>query len=163
MVSEFKYLGRVLANNDDDWPAIRANIQKARKRWSQVSQILVREGADSGTMAYFYKAIVQAVLLYGAESWVLTERTWKAVNSFHNRCARYIAGEHIRQRPDGEWILPSTTRILEQCKLQTVEKYIARRKSTVSAFIESRPIYSACLASIPAASNSNQKVWWDRL
>ena len=62
---------------------MKANIKKARGRWRQVAQILAREGATTGTMAYFYKAIVQAVLLYGSESWVLTQKMWKAVKSFH--------------------------------------------------------------------------------
>ena len=160
-VSEFKYLGRVLADNDDDWPAVKANIKKARGRWRQVAQILAREGATTGTMAYFYKAIVQAVLLYGSESWVLTQKMWKAVESFHNCCARYIAGEHIRQKPNGEWVLPATTRILGQCKLRPVREYIERRRETVSDFVKSRPIYATCLGSKPAANNANQKVWWD--
>ena len=113
-VTEFKYLGRVLASDDDDWPAVKANIHKARKRWGQVARILSREGATTSTMAYFYKAVVQAVLLYGSETWVLTQKMWKAIEGFHNCCARYIAGEHIRQRPNGEWILPSTAKVLDQ-------------------------------------------------
>ena len=159
-VKEFKYLGRVLSD-DDDWPAMRANIKKARKRWGQVAQILSREGAATGTMAYFYKAVVQAVLLYGAESWVITDRMWRAINSFHNRCTRYISGEHIRQKPNGEWDQPATKRVLEQCRLLTVEEYIAKRKETVKTFVENRPVYKACVESIPTASNANQKVWWD--
>jgi hypothetical protein len=160
-VSEFKYLGRVLSNNDSDWTAIRANIQKARKRWGQVAQILSKQGARSCTMAYFYKAVVQAVLLYGSESWVITERMWKVLNGFHNRCARFISGDHIRQKPNGEWILPSTKAVLAKCKLHTIEEYIRRRKRTVKTFVESRPIYDACVASTPTASNVNQKVWWN--
>ena len=88
-------MGRVLAEDDDDWPAVCMNIRKAKKRWDQVAQILLREGAMSSTMAYFYKAIVQAVLLFGSESWVMTERLWKIVNGFHHRCTQYIVGEHI--------------------------------------------------------------------
>ena len=75
---------------------MKANIRKAKARWGQVARILSREGATSGTMAYFYKAVVQAVLLYGSESWVMTQKMWKAVDSFHSSCARYIAGDHIR-------------------------------------------------------------------
>ena len=86
-MSEFKFLGRVLADDDDDWPAVRANIRKARQRWGQVAQILSRQGATTSTMAYFYKAVVQAVLLYGSESWVLTQKMWKAVEGFHSSCA----------------------------------------------------------------------------
>ena len=37
-----------------------------------------------GTMANFYKVIVQTVLLYGSESWVLTQKMWKAIERFHN-------------------------------------------------------------------------------
>ena len=32
-VTEFKYLGRVLTNTDNDWPAVASNIQKARANW----------------------------------------------------------------------------------------------------------------------------------
>ena len=32
-VMEFKYLGRVLTNTDDDWPAVAGNIRKARENW----------------------------------------------------------------------------------------------------------------------------------
>ena len=32
-VTEFKYLGRVLTNTDDDWPAVASNIRKARSSW----------------------------------------------------------------------------------------------------------------------------------
>jgi hypothetical protein len=161
-VAEFKYLGRIISNNDSDWAAVRANIRKARKRWAQVAQILSREGATTSTMAYFYKAVVQAVLLYGSESWVITERMRKAVESFHNRCARFITGEHIRQKPNGEWILPPTTEVLKKCKMRTILEYIERRRQTAKTFMTNRPIYEACIDSTPTASNVNQKVWWNQ-
>ena len=65
-VSSFKYLGRILSANDDDLPAVAANVHCAHQRWGQVAQLLIREGASSLTMSYFYKAVVQAVLLYGS-------------------------------------------------------------------------------------------------
>ena len=45
-VTEFKYLGRVLTNTDDDWPAVAGNIRKARANWGRLARILGREGAD---------------------------------------------------------------------------------------------------------------------
>jgi hypothetical protein len=68
-VKVFKYLGRPLSSTDDEWPAIYRNLTRARKRWAQVSRVLVREGADPKTAAMFYKAVVQSVLLYGCETW----------------------------------------------------------------------------------------------
>ena len=36
-----------------------------------------REGANAKTMAKFYLAVVQAVLLYGSESWTIKKRDWR--------------------------------------------------------------------------------------
>ena len=42
-VTEFKYLGRVLTNTDDDWPAVAGNIRKARASWGRLARVLGRE------------------------------------------------------------------------------------------------------------------------
>ena len=39
-VAEFKYLGRVLTNTDDDWLAVAGNIRKARASWGRLERIL---------------------------------------------------------------------------------------------------------------------------
>jgi len=44
-VQTCQYLGRQLACNDNDWPAIQTQLKKARSRWGSLSRILVREGA----------------------------------------------------------------------------------------------------------------------
>ena len=45
-VTEFRYLGRVMTNTDDDWPAVAGNLRKARVIWGRLARILGREGAD---------------------------------------------------------------------------------------------------------------------
>ena len=52
--------------------------------------------------------VVQAVLLFGAETWVITPRIEKALESFMHRAARRITGNETRIR--GWWemdIFPS--------------------------------------------------------
>ena len=44
-VPRFKYLGRILTEGDDDWPAVAGNLEKARKSWGRLQGILIREGA----------------------------------------------------------------------------------------------------------------------
>ena len=65
-VTVFKYLGRVLTNTDDDWPAVAGNIRKARANWGRLARILGREGADLKVTRSFYTAVTQQVLLFGA-------------------------------------------------------------------------------------------------
>ena len=111
-------------------------------------------------MGYFYKAIVQAVLLYGSETWTITDLTMKKLRSFHARVARYICNRHIRPLPDGTWHLPPTEEVLEQCGLFTIEEYIRRRRSTVMNFVREREIYDKCRDAGPVFGNPNQVVWW---
>jgi hypothetical protein len=72
-VTEYKYLGRPLSSDDSDNAAVSLNISKATRTWfGTMYRILSSDGADSKTMAHFYLAMVQAKLLYGFETWVLS-------------------------------------------------------------------------------------------
>ena len=68
-VPRFKYLGRILTEGDDDWPAVAGNLAKARKSWGRLQGILSREGATKRVSGTFFKAVVQQVLLFGEETW----------------------------------------------------------------------------------------------
>jgi hypothetical protein len=102
-VNEFKYLGRQITNNDCDWSLINHNQKKARTAWGRLAIVLLAEKAEPKTTAIIYKTVIQSVLLYGSESWALTESMEHRLQSFHSRCARYIKGQHIRQNSDETW------------------------------------------------------------
>ena len=79
----FKYLGHWLSRDDCDNKAVTKNIQKAARQWGQISRLLKRETAEPKVMARFYLAIIQAILLYGSETWVLTTRLLQHLEHFH--------------------------------------------------------------------------------
>jgi hypothetical protein len=99
-VQSFKYLGRILEENDGDLPAVEGNLHRARQRWGMIARILSQEGTNAKVMATFYKAVVQSVLLYGSESWVLSEKMMSSLRSFHRR--------HIKKNPVGSWSYPGS-------------------------------------------------------
>ena len=74
--AEFRYLGQLLTATDDDWPAVAGNIKKAQRSWGQLAWVLGREGADPKVSRTFYIAVTQQVLLFRAETWVLT-KMWR--------------------------------------------------------------------------------------
>ena len=67
-MTAFIYLGRVMTVGDDDWPEVVGKLQKVRKIWGWLLQILSREGADRKVSGYFFNALTQAVLLFGVET-----------------------------------------------------------------------------------------------
>ena len=95
-VTEFRYLGRVLTDTDDDWPGVTGNIRKARASWGQLARVLGREGADPKVSCSFYTAMTQQVLLFGLESWVLTKNMESALDAPQGRVARRLTGRQPR-------------------------------------------------------------------
>ena len=74
----------------------------------RMMRILSREGADLKVLGHFFKVVVQAVLLFGAKTWVLTPRMEQALRRFQNRFAQRITGRQPRQRGGLGLIISST-------------------------------------------------------
>ena len=161
-VNTFKYLGRIVSEDDDDTPAIEANIKKAKAKWAMFKRLLTRERCSRRIMGHFYKAIVQSILLYGAETWVITPKNMAKLRTFHRKAARYITNRHIRPLNDGtdKWNYPSSESVLEDAGLFEIEVYIQRRRDTVFTFVQNREIYKKCLELETDADNSEFTYWW---
>jgi hypothetical protein len=76
-VEVFKYLGRLIPYDDADTQAMRSNLRKARGCWARILHVLRAENATARMCGMFYKANVQAALLYGSETWSLSPRSVK--------------------------------------------------------------------------------------
>ena len=161
-MTEFKYLGRILHDSDDDQYACNRQLNRAKQKWARISKVLTTQGVDARVKGYFYKAIVQAVLLYGSESWCMTKAMIKKFKSFHLRVARYLSGKHIRPLEDGTWLYPVSEEILEETGLFSIEQYIETRRATVFKYISQRPIYNECKQSKPGPTRGNRVVWWQQ-
>ncbi len=82
-VKVYKYLGRMMAQDDDNIQAIRAQLRKACATWACVGQVLWSENASPIIAMRFYQAIVQAILLYGSETWVISRTVLARLKGFH--------------------------------------------------------------------------------
>ncbi|KAL7523505.1 hypothetical protein ACHAXR_000213, partial [Thalassiosira sp. AJA248-18] len=90
-VKVFKYLGRLLAYDDNDMRAVRINIKKARKSWRILPRLLRAESISPQVCGMFYKAVVLAILLFGSEIWALTPSAMKCLEGLHIRVAYRMA------------------------------------------------------------------------
>jgi hypothetical protein len=72
-VEVFKYLNRMMAQDNNDVQAMRHQLRKAWGTWACVGQVLRSENVTPRVAAKFYKSVVEAVLLYCSNSWNLTK------------------------------------------------------------------------------------------
>ena len=124
-VEVFKYLGRLLAQDNNDIRAICAQLKKARGTWACVGQFLWSKNAAPRVAAMFYNAVVQAVLLYGSETWVLSPTAMACLEGFHI-CAAYRMAK--KNKPcwgaGNQWKHPWSGDVLKECGLLTIAEYI---------------------------------------
>ena len=100
-----------------------------------MKRILSREGADRRVSGNFFRAVVQQVLLFGAETWVVTPRIERALKSFMHGDARRITGRQPRRGWDGKWFYPSLEGAMKEAGFKEIRTSITNRQNTVAQYI----------------------------
>ena len=79
MVTSLQYLGRMILATDNNWLVVVKNLSRARTVWRWMLRILNREGAEPRVSRFFLNAMVQEVLLFISDTWVVTHLMGKAL------------------------------------------------------------------------------------
>jgi len=162
-VEVFKYLGRLLAQDDDDAQAIRQQLRKARGVWARVGQVLRGENTSPRVAAMFYKAVVQAILLYGSETWNLTKAALARLEGFHIRAAYRMARVHRPKKgAHGLWQYPKSADVLEECGMHSIAEYIQIRRQTIAVYVANRPILETCRQGNRQRGSMPRQWWWEQ-
>ena len=80
----------------------------------------VRIVRDRRTAGRFYVAVVQAVHLFGSETWVMTPRLEKTLEVFHHRVARQMADIGSKRQRYGTWVYPPIGAALAMVVLEEI-------------------------------------------
>ena len=115
-------------------------------------------------MATFYTVTIQAILLYGAESWVLTRENLRKLNSFHLCAVQYMTGKHIRKKGDDSWEYPRHKDLLTECGLEEINQYINRRRTTLRHYLmtNKRELLREANQTRTPAPNALEILWWNQ-
>ena len=91
-------------------------------------------------------AVVQVVLFFRYETWVLTPRLDKALEGFHHQKVQRIMGMAPKHQKDGTWVYPLIGSALVTVGVDDIRVYIACLQNTVAQYIVDFPIMNLCLA-----------------
>ena len=140
-MTTLRYLGRPLDQMDDDFLDVRRKIMRARSVWGMLGTLLQLEGADPRVEEMFYRAVVQVILLYGLESWVLLVATKRKAEGMNTRFLREITGNRVLRLVKGTWETPRAEGVREAEGMQTDMTYIRRWQETVAQWVALHPLF----------------------
>ena len=161
-VTSLKYLEKIISSTDNKWPEVDWNMQQARQKWGRMVNILGRDGAYKRMPRKFYVAVVQAVLLFGSEMWVVTPRMEKALLGFHHREVRRMAGMVHGRQLNRAWVYPPIGAVLETVLLEDIKVYIYRHQNMVAQYIVTCTIMDLCLAAYWRLGMRILHRWWEQ-
>ena len=81
-----------------------------------------RKVAAPRVSGFFFKALVQALLLFGAETLVVTPHMGTALGGFHTQVERRLTGQLPRRTTDGTWKYTSAAAAMEAVGFLTMEE-----------------------------------------
>ena len=125
VVANFNYLGGTLDQKDDYWSSVRENIMRART-------LLRKEGAESKVSAMFYRAVAQAVLLFGSETCVLSAAMEQKVEGTHTCFLCQITRKRTQRLGDGTGDTHGVEVAQEAARTQSEMTYIGIQQATVA-------------------------------
>ena len=140
---QFKYLGRIVSYDDNDTPAIRRNIKRARRQWGQFRKVLKRESVPPRVTGMFYQTVVASVILCSSKSWVVSPLVLRELEGFHMKAARRLTDMRPR-KVKGTWVYPHSAEVLVAVHLQPIGYYIQKRRHTVHNTIRDCGILKEC-------------------
>jgi hypothetical protein len=152
-----------MAQDNNDVQAVRHQLCNARGTWARVGQVLRSKNATPRVAAKFFKAVAQAVLLYGSERWNLTKAVLARLEGFHVQAAYRMAQVHRPKQVAGNrWEYPKTSDVLEEYGMATMQHYIQKRRATIAIYIADRPILEACRHGERKRGSHPRQWWWEQ-
>ena len=126
VVASFLYLGSILTRDCRDDDDVAHRIEAASGAFGALRKCIFA----SQTIAFkaksaLYVALILSILLYGSESWCLTEKLLRKLRTFHHRCVRAmcrVTRKHTRVHRI------STVELLYRTGLSPIDTYITRRQ-----------------------------------
>ena len=102
-----------------------------------------------------------STLLYGCETWVISDTIVKALEGFHHRIARGISKRHFRYfAEEDRWERPPIAPVLETVGLHPVKKYVSRRQRYLQEYSNGHPLVDECMGLSDGDGHTGRVFCW---
>ena len=140
LVPHFNYLGRTLTMTDDDAPAIKNRLRIAATTFGSLRQRIFKTRTTSSTAKLAVtKAVIQAQVVYGSQTWVPNAHSIQSLRSFQQRTLRHALRMHPTKTQDGTLHYPRCEAVLHAAHSNDLIDTITHAKVRFVGHILRRP------------------------
>ena len=79
----FSYLRYMVTFNNINWEALYRNLWYAQSQWELMAMFLEKKASQVKAQVVMYKAVVQAVIIFGSKIWVFMDPMMKVMEGFN--------------------------------------------------------------------------------
>ena len=124
IVAHFCYLGSILTRDCKDDEDVKARIDAASGAFGALRKSVFSNASIClEAKRLVYEGLILAILLYGSESWCLTESSFDKLRAFHARCTRAMC--RVDQWHTHKHRI-TTDELLERLDLKHVDSYVTK-------------------------------------
>ena len=136
IVEDFKYLGAYMASTGKD---VQVRIGQAWGAFAKIKSILLSPKPTLSFKIRLFNAACISILLYGCESWVLTDAQTDKLDKFARKCYRQMLGIRISEN-----VHFSNDNLYNRVDQPPISELIRRRQLKFTGHILRMPIHPAC-------------------
>ena len=155
MVAHYKHVGTEVAANTSEVADVKARLTKARAAFFALakkvfSQYIIPENVR----LMLFQSLILSILLYGAETWVLTDALESSLNVFYMRCLRRIM--RAPRAPVEGYERETDEQVRARAGVSTIEALIQQRRLAYAGSLVRNPLpaLGALLQDLAGAKNS---------
>ena len=167
--NSFKYLGSTITEDAKDDVELKLRLNLASKIFYRLHRSL-KGLLTLDKKLKLLNVVIMAILLYGSEAWILTEKQKNKLQAFHNKALRLITGKFptIQRRADGIIIditFPHYSSLLttteSQDVIETWKDRVENFRARLTTLPKPDPVWSVSTIQISGPLCSRQPVLSD--
>lgn len=110
-VTSFEYLGSIISTDGGTLLDVQNRLKKAKGSFAMLSKVWRSNTISNSTKIRIFDSCVKSTLLFGCETWFLTDALSRKLQTFINRCLRNILRIWWPQTVSNEDLLNSTRQL----------------------------------------------------
>lgn len=110
VVQSFRYLGSIINTDNDVDEEIKTRLMQGNRCFYALKHLFRNSLVSRNTKLRLYKTLIRPIVMYGCETWSLTQRQESQFNCFERRVLRSICGPLCEQ---GRWRIRTNRELTE--------------------------------------------------